>query len=353
MYNINIINNILKEIKHPETEAGIVSLGMVHKLETQGKTIKMTLLFKPNDAFVASIKRRVEAAIKTHFPEAELNILELKREVPKPVRREYPPVDAANIIAVASGKGGVGKSTVATNLAAELAGRGFRVGLLDADVYGPSAPVMFNMSDARPAMVNKDGLEYIAPVEKFGIKIMSLGFFVSPEDAVIWRGPAATGALRQFTGQCDWGTLDFLLIDLPPGTGDVHLTMVRELKITAAVIVTTPQRVALADVIRGVNMFRNPDINVPVAGLIENMSWFTPAELPENRYYIFGSGGGRRMADETGIAFLGEIPLVQSIRESGDAGRPFALDADVISAPYFRAVADNLLQQRMVIRRPT
>ncbi|MDR2466182.1 MAG: P-loop NTPase [Prevotellaceae bacterium] len=357
MYNINIINNILKEITHPETEADIVSLGMVHKLETQGTAIKMTLLFKPNDPFVAPVKRRVEAAIRTRFPEAELNILELKRDAPKPkpkpARREYPQVDAANIVAVASGKGGVGKSTVATNLAAELAGRGFRVGLLDADVYGPSAPVMFNMPDARPAVVEREGLEYIEPVEKFGIKIMSLGFFVSPEDAVIWRGPAATGALRQFAGQCDWGALDFLLIDLPPGTGDVHLTMVRELKITAAVIVTTPQRVALADVIRGVNMFRNPDINVPVAGLIENMSWFTPAELPENRYYIFGSGGGRRMADETGIAFLGEIPLVQSIRESGDAGRPFALDADAVAAPYFRAVADNLLQQQMVIRRPT
>ena len=354
MYDINIINNILREVKHPETGTDVVSLGMVHKLETQESTIKMTLVFKPNDAFVASVKRRVEAAIKERFPEAELKVIELKRDAaPKPVRREYPPVDAANIIAVASGKGGVGKSTVATNLAAELAGRGFRVGLLDADVYGPAAPVMLDMSDARPSVVERDGLEYIVPVEKFGIKVMSLGFFVSPDDAVIWRGPAATGALRQFTGQSDWGALDFLLIDLPPGTGDVHLTMVRELTVTAAIIVTTPQQVALADVIRGVNMFRNPDINVPIAGLIENMSWFTPAELPDNRYYIFGSGGGRRMAEKLDVAFLGEIPLVQGIRESGDAGRPFALDADYIAAPYFRTVVDNLLQQRMIIRRPT
>jgi ATP-binding protein involved in chromosome partitioning len=346
-YNIDRIIELLSEIKHPETGNDIVSLGIVQNLRTVNEIIAMSLVFKPNDAFVSSIKKAVEEKLRTAFPNAELQILDLKRHSSKPPKKEYPDLRVKNILVVASGKGGVGKSTVSVNLAVALAQRGFATGLLDADVYGPSIPTMLAMNDARPAMIEKDGFELIDPVEKFGVKCLSIGFFLTPDDAVIWRGPAATGALRQLTKQSNWDSLDFLLIDLPPGTGDVHLTIAQELDITAAIIVTTPQKVALADVVRGVNMFRNRDINVPIAGLIENMAWFTPAELPDYKYYIFGKNGGKQMATETAIPFLGEIPLVQSIRESGDAGHPVVLDNSV-SAKAFGKIVDNLLLQPMI-----
>jgi ATP-binding protein involved in chromosome partitioning len=346
-HNTDRITELLSEVKHPETGDDIVSLGMVQNLKIDGKRIAMSLVFKPNDAFVASIKRVVAAKIKSVFPDADLEISDFKKQPSKPLKKEYPDVRVKNIIAIASGKGGVGKSTVAVNLSVILAQRGFKTGLLDADVYGPSIPTMLGMHDARPAMIEKDGCELIDPVEKFGVKCLSIGFFLTPNDAVIWRGPAATGALKQLTKQSNWDGLDFLLVDLPPGTGDIHLTIIQELNVTAAVIVTTPQKVALADVTRGVNMFRNKDINIPIAGLIENMAWFTPAELPNNRYYIFGRDGGKKMAEETAIPFLGDVPLVQSIRESGDAGRPTVLGSDV-SADAFRRIVDNLLHQPMI-----
>ncbi|MDR1595126.1 MAG: Mrp/NBP35 family ATP-binding protein [Prevotellaceae bacterium] len=352
-YNIDKIIELLSEIKHPETGNDIVSLGIVQNLKTEDGIIAMSLVFKPNDAFVMSIKKAVEEKLRSVFPEAELRILDLKKQTSpsapphKSQKKEYPDMRVKNILAIASGKGGVGKSTVSVNLAVALAQRGFKTGLLDADVYGPSIPTMLAMNDVRPMMIEKDGIELIEPVEKFGVKCLSIGFFLTPDDAVIWRGPAATSALRQFTKQSNWDGLDFLLIDLPPGTGDVHLTITQELELTAAIIVTTPQKVALADVIRGANMFRNKDINVPIAGLIENMAWFTPAELPDNKYYIFGKDGGKQMADETGIPFLGAIPLVQSIRESGDAGSPTVLDNSV-SVKAFVEIVDNLLQQPMI-----
>ncbi|MDR2286517.1 MAG: Mrp/NBP35 family ATP-binding protein [Prevotellaceae bacterium] len=346
-YNIDKIIELLSEIKHPETGNDIVSLGTVQNLRTFDGIIAMSLVFKPNDAFVSSIKKAVEEKLRTAFPDAELQILDLKRYPSKQPQKEYPDLRVKNILVIASGKGGVGKSTVSVNLAVALAQRGFATGLLDADVYGPSIPTMLAMNNARPAMIEKDGLELISPVEKFGVKCLSIGFFLTPDDAVIWRGPAATGALRQLIKQSNWDGLDFLLIDLPPGTGDVHLTITQELDITAAIIVTTPQKVALADVVRGVNMFRNKDINVPIAGLIENMAWFTPAELPDYKYYIFGKNGGKQMATETAIPFLGEIPLIQSIRESGDAGCPVVLDNSV-SANAFGKIIDNLLLQPMI-----
>jgi ATP-binding protein involved in chromosome partitioning len=347
VHNIDRITTLLSEIKHPETGNDIVSMGIVQNLRTDDKIIAMSLIFKSNDAFVSSIKKAVEEKLKRVFPNAELQILDLKKQSPKLPKKEYPDMRVKNILAIASGKGGVGKSMVAVNLAVTLAQRGFNTGLLDADVYGPSIPTMLDMNEARPSMVEKNGFELIDPVEKFGVKCLSIGFFVDPNDAVIWRGPAATGALKQLTRQSNWDGLDFLLIDLPPGTGDVHLTLTQELDLTAAIIVTTPQQVALADVIRGVSMFRNRDINVPVAGLIENMAWFTPAELPDNKYYIFGKDGGKRMAEETGIPLLGEIPLVQSIRESGDNGLPIVLNSDV-SAGAFQRIINNLLQQPMI-----
>jgi ATP-binding protein involved in chromosome partitioning len=320
---------------------------MIQNLGMEDNIISMSLVFKPNDAFVTSIKKAVEEKLKSVFPDAELKILSLKKQSPEPVKKEYSDVRVKNIIAIASGKGGVGKSTVSVNLAVVLAQRGFKTGLLDADIYGPSVPTMMKMDDAHPAMIERNGVELIEPVEKFGVKCLSIGFFLTPNDAVIWRGPAASGALKQLAKQSDWNDLDFLLIDLPPGTGDVHLTITRELNLTAAIIVTTPQKVALADVVRGANMFRNKGINVPIAGLIENMAWFTPEELPENRYYIFGKDGGKKMAEETGIPFLGEIPLVQSIRESGDEGQPVVLNVSVV-AEAFRKTVDNLLLQPII-----
>ncbi|MDR1896416.1 MAG: Mrp/NBP35 family ATP-binding protein [Prevotellaceae bacterium] len=339
---------LLSEIKHPETGNDIVSLGIVQNLKTEDNSIGMNLVFKPNDAFMSSIKKEVESRLKSAFPNTKLNLQELKKQPPTKVpKKEYPPVEIKNIIAVASGKGGVGKSTVAVNLAVALAQRGFKTGLLDADIYGPSIPAMFGIRDAHPTIVENDGFELLEPVEKFGVKLLSIGFFITPDDAVIWRGPAATGALKQLAKQSNWTNLDFLLIDLPPGTGDIHITMTQEFDLTAALIVTTPQDVALADVIRGANMFKNKNINVPIAGVIENMSWFTPAELPENKYYIFGKGGGEKMAKKLEIPFLGEIPLVQAIRESGDTGIPVVLNNEIYSAA-FQNIIENILKQHII-----
>ena len=344
---IEEIKKVLSEIKHPETGDNIVVLGIVQNIKADDSSISITLVFNPNDAFVSSIRKAVNDRLTNAFGNTELKILELKREV-KPKKKEISDIGLSNvkkIIAVASGKGGVGKSTISVNLAVTLAKKGFKVGLIDADLYGPSIPTMMGIAeDEKPIMVEKDGCDLIEPIEKYGVKLLSIGFFISPEDAVIWRGPAATGALRQLTKQGNWGDLDFLIIDLPPGTGDIHITMAQELNVSSAVIVTTPQTVALSDVVRGVNMFRNKDVNIPIAGLIENMSWFTPAELPNNKYYIFGKDGGKKMAEKLEINLLGEIPLVQDIRSSGDDGTPIVLK-ESITAEVFSKIADNLLLQ--------
>ena len=250
------------------------------------------------------------------------------------------------VLAVASGKGGVGKSTVTANLALTLRNMGYRVGILDADIYGPSQPKMFGVEGYLPDAVQEEGTDRIVPAESMDIRLMSIGFFIKPTDALLWRGAMAVSALKQMIHQTKWGTLDFLLADLPPGTGDVHLSIIGELKIDAAVIVSTPQQVAVADVVRGVEMFRNENVNIPVAGVIENMAWFTPEELPENRYYIFGKGGARRYAEENGVDFLGEIPIVQSIMEGSDEGRP-AAGIDPRVEKWYREIAEKTVEKVM------
>ncbi len=250
-----------------------------------------------------------------------------------------------NIIAVASGKGGVGKSTVTANLAVTLSKMGFKVGILDADIYGPSIPIMFDVALERPLSINVDGKSKMKPVENYGVKILSIGFFTQPNQAVIWRGPMAAKALNQLIFDAAWGELDFMLIDLPPGTGDIHLSIMQALPITGAVVVSTPQTVALADARKGVAMFQQENIDVPVLGIIENMAYFTPAELPENKYYIFGKEGAKHLAEDLNVPFLGEIPLVQSIREAGDVGRPAALQTASEIENAFEEITKNVVQQ--------
>ena len=316
----------LEAIRHPGTKEGIVEMGMVREVVYREQELWIALQFdRANDPFIQSIKKACLRAINHAFGEGTIEAAHIQVRIPEtpPVPEVLPGVK--NIVAVASGKGGVGKSTVAANLAVALAQKGLKVGLIDADVYGPSVPKMFHVEELRPSARTEDGTERIIPIEKYGVKLLSVGFFVKPEDAMMWRGPMATSALKQLITQGDWGELDYLLIDLPPGTGDVHLTMVQEVPVTGAVIVSTPQDVALVDVIRGIKMFTGDKINVPVLGLIENMSWFTPAELPDNKYYIFGKHGCRELSEKIGIPLLGEIPIVQGIRESGDAGEPVAM----------------------------
>lgn len=342
MLNNNTILEALREVRHPENRQSVVDLGMVENIEIkEGKVSFILKLQKARDPFAASLKKTAEAAIKKLEDVSEVSV-----QTFFPPQIDFKPNDpltkVKNIIAVASGKGGVGKSTIAVNLAVAMAKTGASVGLIDADVYGPSAPIMFGLEGQRPEIKKEGQKEIIVPIKKHGVKVVSLGFFVEPENALVWRGPMATNALKQLLNQSDWGELDYLFIDLPPGTGDIHLTMVQETAITGAVIVSTPQQVALADAIKGIAMFTGEKINVPVLGFIENMSWFTPEELPENKYYIFGKEGVKKLAAELNVELLGQIPLVQSIREDGDQGRPSVLDDNNPAGKAFDNLAQNL-----------
>lgn len=349
-YSKKQILSALRNVKHPETAQDIVAMGMVDDIWTEGNNVGFTLSFKrPNDPFIKSMEKVCVQAIQKYFGnnlKAEGNI---KIKVPeKKAVPSQPQTNALkeikNIIAVASGKGGVGKSTIATNLAVALAKTGAKVGLIDADIYGPSIPKMFNVEGQRP-MVRKEGeAEVISPVENYGVKMLSIGFFINPEDALVWRGPMATSALKQLLHQGEWGNLDYMVIDMPPGTSDVHLTLVQEVAVTGAIIVSTPQEVALADAIKGIKMFTGKSINVPVLGLIENMAWFTPAELPENKYYIFGQDGCKVLAEKQNIPLLGQIPIVQSIREGGDSGSPAALNQKSIVGEAFKNLASSVIK---------
>jgi ATP-binding protein involved in chromosome partitioning len=348
------VTDTLKRIIFPGSDKNIVDLEMVQEVRLAGRRISFSLVFQTeDDPSIASVTQACkDVLLREYGREYEVVI------TAKSSNRMIPPVlpGVRNIIAIASGKGGVGKSTMAVNLAVSLARKGAKVGLVDADIFGPSIPKMFGEEEAHPYFEKIDGRDRIVPIEKFGVKFLSIGFFANKNDALIWRGPVASNALKQLIADGSWGELDFLLVDLPPGTSDIQLTLVQTVAVTGAVIVTTPQGVALADVIKGVAMFNSKSINVPVLGIIENMSWFTPAELPENKYYIFGKNGGKELAKSMNIPLLGQIPIVMRIREGGDDGHPAACEVDTASGIAFEQLADQLITQlelRNIYFKPT
>jgi ATP-binding protein involved in chromosome partitioning len=348
--NINKIQILeaLKDVIYFPKGDNIVSLGMVDEITIHGNEISFSLLFDdPNAKNVDVVESACVSAIKKHLGD-QVNVAGIQRKT----KTISPFEKIKHTVAVASGKGGVGKSTVAVNLAIALAESGKKVGILDADIYGPSLPLMFGLVDEKPLARQINGRDMIIPMDKYGLKVMSIGFFVEPSQALLWRGPMASNALKQLINDTNWGELDYLVIDLPPGTGDIHLTLVQDVPVTGIAIVSTPQEVALADARKAVSMFNSDKINVPVLGLIENMSYFTPAELPDNKYFIFGKEGGKRLANETGIPFLGSIPLVQSICESGDAGKPIALtSSDTPEAKAFHLLANNMIDRIAYLKK--
>ena len=314
-------------------------------IRISGFEISFSLIFqKDNDPFLKSVVKAAETALRTYIDPNIVPHIHTKfvKENLSTLNAKPSTIHASHVIAIHSGKGGVGKSTVTANLAVALAQQGYRVGLLDADIHGPSMPKMFHTEDCRPFSVEEDGRTLIEPIEQYGVKMLSIGFFVDPGQAVIWRGGMASNAIKQLIDDAHWGELDYFLIDLPPGTSDIHLTLISSVQLTGVIVVTTPQPVALVDARKGVEMFRNEKVNVPILGLIENMAWFTPAELPENRYYIFGKDGGKALAAELNIPLLGQIPLVQSIREGGDEGTPIALQTGHPAANAFTSIASLL-----------
>ena len=339
------ITDALRNVNFPGSNQDVVSLDMAQEIRVAGKKVTLSLVFqRSDDPNIAAVIAACEEAILTYVgPDVEIKGNITSKAIHQMERPILPGVK--NLIAVASGKGGVGKSTVSINLAIALAKTGAKVGLIDADIFGPSLPKMFGAEALRPAGVRVDGKERIQPINKFGVNFLSIGFFVKTEDAIIWRGPMASNALKQLINDGNWGTLDYLLFDLPPGTSDIHLTLVQTVPVTGAIIVTTPQDVALADVIRGVNMFKSKGVNVPVLGLVENMAWFTPEELPQNKYYIFGKDGGVKMAEKLDIPLLGQVPLVQSVREGGDSGNPAAFDENSVIGKIFTEIAANVVRE--------
>lgn len=346
-----LIIDALKTVRYPGTGKNIVEMEMLEDdMRIAGMHVSFSLIFdKPTNPFLKSLVKASEAAIHAYVSkdvEVEINT---KTITPSqaPQESENEPIYAhlGNIIAVSSGKGGVGKSTVAANLAIGLARLGHRVGLLDCDIFGPSMPKMFQVENERPYSEEIDGKVMIVPIEKYGVKMLSIGFFVDPDTPTLWRGGMASNALKQLIGEAAWGNLDYFILDTPPGTSDIHLTLVQTLPITGAVIVSTPQQVALADARKGINMYTNEKVDVPILGLVENMSWFTPAELPENRYYIFGHEGVKQLAEEMNVPLLAQIPLVQSVCESGDAGTPAVLDPSTPTGNAFLQLAARVITQ--------
>lgn len=342
-----LILDALATVRYPGTGKNLVEAEMVaDNLRIDGMTVSFSLTFeKPTDPFMKSMVKAAETAIHTYVsPEVEVTITTESRQAARPEVGKLLP-EVKNVIAVSSGKGGVGKSTVAANLAVALAKMGYKVGLLDADIFGPSIPKMFQVEDAKPYSENIGGRDLIVPVEKYGLKLLSIGFFVKPDQATLWRGGMASNALKQLVGDAAWGELDYFILDTPPGTSDIHLTLLQTLAITGTVIVSTPQQVALADARKGVDMYTNDKVNVPILGLVENMAWFTPTELPENKYYIFGKEGCKQLAEELDVPLLGQIPIVQSICENGDKGTPVALDETTVTGRAFLQLAAAVVRQ--------
>lgn len=342
-----LILDALATVRYPGNGKNIVEAEMVaDNLRIDGMKVSFSLTFeKPTDPFMKSVVKAAETAIHTYVSkDVEVTITTESCQAARPEPGKMLP-QVKNVIAVSSGKGGVGKSTVAANLAVALSKLGYKVGLLDADIFGPSVPKMFQVEDARPYAETVEGRDLIVPIEKYGIELLSIGFFVDPDQATLWRGGMASNALKQLVGDAKWGELDYFILDTPPGTSDIHLTLLQTLAITGAVIVSTPQEVALADARKGINMYMNDKVNVPILGLVENMAWFTPAELPNNRYYLFGKEGTKRLAEELNVPLLGQIPIVQSICENGDNGTPAALDDNSMVGQAFLELARNVVKQ--------
>ena len=336
-----LIMDALATVRYPGTGKNIVEMEMVEDdLRIAGMAVSFTLIFdKPTNPFLKSLVKASEAAIHAYVsPDVQVEINTKTLQAPRPDLPDLLP-GVRNIIAVSSGKGGVGKSTVAANLAVSLARLGHRVGLLDCDIFGPSIPKMFQIEDARPYSENIDGRDLIVPVEKYGVKTLSIGFFIDPSTPTLWRGGMASNALKQLIGDAAWGDLDYYILDTPPGTSDIHLTLIQTIPVTGAIIVSTPQQVALADARKGINMYRNDKVNVPILGLVENMAWFTPQEHPDEKYYLFGREGVKDLAAQMQVPLLGQIPIVQSICENGDNGTPIALDATSPVAQAFLQMA--------------
>ncbi|MCD8298052.1 MAG: Mrp/NBP35 family ATP-binding protein [Prevotella sp.] len=340
-----LITDALATVTYPGTKKNLVESGMVaDNIRIDGMNVSFSLIFPRNtDPFLKSTMKAAEAAIHYHVgKDVKVEIGIETKSKPRPEAGKMLP-GVKNVIAVSSGKGGVGKSTVAANLAIALARLGYKVGLLDTDIFGPSIPKMFGVEDARPYAVKVEGRDLIEPISKYGVCLLSIGFFVNPDTATLWRGGMASNALKQLIGDANWGELDYFILDTPPGTSDIHLTLLQTLAITGAIIVSTPQKVALADACKGIDMYRNEKVNVPILGLVENMSWFTPAELPENKYYIFGKEGCKKLAQEMNLPLLAQIPVVQSICENGDAGTPTALNIDTMTGQAFLNLAQAVV----------
>ena len=342
-----LITDALAQVRYPGNGKNLIEAGMIEDdLRIDGMHVSFSIIFeKSTDPFMKSVVKSAEAAIHTYVDKGvEVEIKTKSNQAARPEPGKMLP-QVKNVIAVSSGKGGVGKSTVAANLAVSLAKLGYKVGLLDADIFGPSVPKMFHLEAENIFAEMKDGRQVLIPAMKYGIKMLSIGFFVNPDTATLWRGGMASNALKQLIADADWGELDYFVLDTPPGTSDIHLTLLQNLAITGAVIVSTPQAVALADARKGIDMYRNEKVNVPILGMVENMAWFTPAELPENKYYIFGKGGVKRLAEEMQVPLLGQIPLVQSICESGDEGEPAAVKDNTITSLAFQSLAEAVVRE--------
>lgn len=340
------IINALRTVKDPASGQDIIAVRMVENLQVQGKDISFSLLVP---SLQSPVKNQLTfaciAAVNELYPEAEVHVHSKQNEAAKASKITSPLPHVKNIIAVASGKGGVGKSTVAVNLALQLKAMGAKVGLMDMDLYGPSVPTMLGLQGQRPRIQDIHGKPKMLPVEKYGIPTISIGYMIEPQQAVVLRGPRLAGIVKQFFQECLWPALDFLILDLPPGTGDIQLSLVQTVPVTGVVMVTTPQDVAYADALKGMNMFRLENVKVPILGVVENMAWFSPKELPDNKYFIFGQGGGKKLAKEANTVLLGQIPIVQGIREGGDTGQPAVLGTETLIKEAFTEVAQNVLRQ--------